>query len=57
MAGRLRRIAVNPARHSAAVIGHPPEPLTGAMAVTVGGELFVAGGQSPAAHPQCQASA
>ncbi|HET7243750.1 MAG TPA: PQQ-binding-like beta-propeller repeat protein [Streptosporangiaceae bacterium] len=43
--------AVNPARHSAAVVGHLPEPLTGAMAVTVGGELFVAGGQSPAAHP------
>jgi outer membrane protein assembly factor BamB len=43
--------AVNPARHSAAVIGHLPEPLTGAMAVTVRGELFVAGGQSPAAHP------
>jgi hypothetical protein len=43
--------AINPARHSAAVIGHLPEPLTGAVAVTVGGELFVAGGQSPAAHP------
>jgi outer membrane protein assembly factor BamB len=42
--------AVDPARRSAAVIGHLPEPLTGAMAVTVGGELFVAGGQSPAAH-------
>jgi outer membrane protein assembly factor BamB len=43
--------AVNPARHSAAVVGHLPEPLTGAMAVTVDGELFVAGGQSPGAHP------
>jgi outer membrane protein assembly factor BamB len=42
--------AVNPARHSAAVIGHLPEPLTGAVAVTVGGEVFVAGGQSPGAH-------
>jgi outer membrane protein assembly factor BamB len=43
--------AVNPARHSAAIIGHLPEPLTGAVAVTVRGELFVAGGQSSAAHP------
>ena len=42
---------VDPARHSAAVIGHLPEPLTGAIAVTVGGELFVAGGQSPGAQP------
>ena len=39
--------AVDPARHSAAIIGHLPEPLAGAVAVTVGGELFVAGGESP----------
>jgi PQQ-like domain len=44
--------AVDPARHTAAVIGHLPEPLAGAAAVTVGGELFVAGGESPAAQPQ-----
>ena len=37
---------VNPARRTAAVIGHLPEPLAGAAAVTVGSELFVAGGDS-----------
>jgi hypothetical protein len=36
--------AVDPARHSAAVIGHLPEPLAGAMAMTLDNELFVAGG-------------
>ena len=44
--------AVNPARHTAAIIGHLPEPLAGAAAVTVGGELLVAGGESPAAQSQ-----
>ena len=38
--------AVDPARHTAAVIGHLPEPLAGAAAMTLGGELFVAGGES-----------
>ena len=38
--------AVDPARHTAAVIGRLPMPLAGAAAVTVGGELFVAGGES-----------
>jgi hypothetical protein len=42
--------AVDPARHTAAVIGDLPEPLAGAVAVTVNGELFVAGGESPAAR-------
>jgi hypothetical protein len=42
--------AVDPARRTAAVIGHLPEPLAGAAAVTVAGELFVAGGDSPAAR-------
>jgi len=42
--------AVDPVRHTAAIIGHLPEPLAGAAAVTVGGELFVAGGESSAAH-------
>jgi hypothetical protein len=37
---------VDPARHTAAVIGSLPEPLAGAAAVTVDGELFVAGGES-----------
>jgi hypothetical protein len=44
--------AVDPARHTAAVIGHLTEPLAGAAAATVGGELFVAGGESTAAQPQ-----
>jgi PQQ-like domain len=44
--------AVDPARHTATVIGHLPEPLAGAAAVTVGGELFVAGGESSAAQPR-----
>ena len=44
--------AVDPARHTADVIGHLPEPLAGAAAVTVGGELFVAGGESSAALPR-----
>jgi putative pyrroloquinoline-quinone binding quinoprotein/Kelch motif protein len=41
---------VDPARHTAAVIGHLPEPLAGAAAVTVGHELFVAGGESSVAQ-------
>ena len=39
--------AVNPARHSTAVIGHLPEPLAGAAAVTVGSELFVSRRRQP----------
>ena len=42
---------VDPAQHTAAVIGHLPEPLAGAAAVTVDGEVFVAGGDGPAARP------
>ncbi len=42
--------AVDPGRHAAAVIGHLPEPLAGAAAVTVAGELIVAGGQSSVAQ-------
>ena len=41
--------AVDPARRTASVVGNLPEPLAGAAAVTVDGELFVAGGESPAA--------
>ncbi|MGI8451528.1 MAG: PQQ-binding-like beta-propeller repeat protein [Streptosporangiaceae bacterium] len=37
---------VDPARHTAAVIGHLPQPLAGAAAMTLGNELFVAGGES-----------
>ena len=42
--------AVDPARRAASVIGRLPEPLAGAAAVTVDGEVFVAGGDSPAAR-------
>ncbi len=43
---------VSPARHSATLIGHLPERLAGAAALTVRGEVFLAGGDSPAAQPQ-----
>ncbi len=43
--------AVDPARHSASVVGHLPEPLAGALAVTLNRELFVAGGDTTAARP------
>jgi hypothetical protein len=38
--------AVDPARHTCSVIGQLPEPLAGAAAVTLAGEVFVAGGES-----------
>jgi outer membrane protein assembly factor BamB len=44
--------AVDPARRTAAVVGHLPVPLAGAAAVAVDGELFVAGGESSAAGRQ-----
>jgi hypothetical protein len=43
--------AVDPARHTSAVIGHLPESLAGAAAVTLGGEVFVAGGESTVRQP------
>ena len=39
--------SIDPARHTASVIGHLPEPLMGAIAVTLDNELFVAGGDRP----------
>jgi outer membrane protein assembly factor BamB len=41
--------AVDPARRTASIVGNLPEALAGAAAVTLAGELFVAGGDSPAA--------
>jgi hypothetical protein len=38
--------AVDPVRHTCSVIGQLPEPLAGAAAVTLAGEVFVAGGES-----------
>jgi hypothetical protein len=37
---------IDPARRTATVIGHLPEPLAGAVAATVGNELLLAGGES-----------
>ena len=42
--------AVDPARHTAAVVGRLPEPLAGAAAATLDGEVFVLGGDSPTAR-------
>jgi hypothetical protein len=42
--------AIDPARRTASIIGHLPEPLAGAAAVTIGGHLFVAGGESSVAQ-------
>ena len=46
--------AVDPVRHSSAVVGHLPETLAGAVAVTIGGEVFVAGGESTVPQPRTQ---
>jgi len=43
---------VDPARHTCTVAGHLPEPLAGAVAVTLGGEVFVAGGESTVRQPR-----
>lgn len=42
---------IDPSRHTAAVIGHLPEPLAGAVAMTLDNELFVAGGESTMVRP------
>jgi len=42
---------IDPGRHTAALNGHLPEPLSGAMAVNVGGFVYVAGGESTAPQP------
>jgi hypothetical protein len=44
--------AVDPARHTCSVIGHLPEPLAGAAAVTLHGEVFVAGGETTVPQPR-----
>jgi len=44
--------AVDPARHTSSVIGHLPEPLAGAAAVTLHGEVFVAGGETTVPQPR-----
>lgn len=42
--------AVDPGKGTAHVVGRLPVPLAGSVAVTVRGEVFVAGGESTAAH-------
>jgi hypothetical protein len=39
---------ISPATGTAAVTGHLPRPVTGATALTLGGTIYVAGGQVPA---------
>jgi hypothetical protein len=43
---------VDPARHTCSVIGHLPAPLAGAAAVTLHGEVFVAGGDTTVPQPR-----
>ena len=43
---------IDPARRSASVAGHLPEPVAGAAAVTVGGQVYVAGGDAAARQPR-----
>ena len=42
---------VDPATHGASVVGHLPEPLAGAAAFTVGGDIYLAGGDTTTAQP------
>jgi hypothetical protein len=42
---------IDPAKRTAKVVGHLPEPLAGALAVTLKNELFVAGGDTTARRP------
>ncbi len=38
--------AIDPARHTVSVVGRLPEPLSGAVAVTLAGHIYVVGGES-----------
>ena len=42
---------VNPRRHTASTIGHLPVPLEAAAAVTIGTQIYLAGGESTVAQP------
>jgi len=37
---------IDPAHHTASIVGHLPEPLSGAAAVTLAGHVYVIGGES-----------
>ena len=43
--------AIDTVAHQARVVGHLPEALSGAAAVTVGGHLYLAGGNDSSGHP------
>ena len=43
---------VDPARRTASITGHLPEPVAGAAAVTIGGQVYVAGGDSTVRQPR-----
>ena len=42
---------IDPGRHTATIAGHLPEPLSGAVAVTLAGHLYVLGGESTVPQP------
>jgi len=41
---------IDPTHHTATVVGHLPEPLSGAAAVTLAGHIYVVGGESTSAQ-------
>ncbi len=45
---------VDPASHSASVVGHLPEPLQGAAAFTLGGHIYLAGGDTTTPQPTAE---
>jgi hypothetical protein len=42
---------IDPARHSVSIVGHLPEPLQGAVAVSLKGTIYLAGGSSSIVQP------
>jgi outer membrane protein assembly factor BamB len=42
---------IDPRRHRASIVGHLPIPLAAAAAVTIGGQIYVVGGESTVAQP------
>ncbi|HVC69190.1 MAG TPA: PQQ-binding-like beta-propeller repeat protein [Acidimicrobiales bacterium] len=42
---------IDPVHHTASVVGHLPEPLSGATAVTLAGHVYLIGGESTSAQP------
>jgi len=42
---------IDPSRHTATIDGHLPEPLSGAVAVTITGHIYVVGGESTVPQP------